>query len=509
MSEKNISADGATKLGIHSVKNLLGSEGQMSLFSEHDVKFSEEFGIKLEGKIDRFGIDLTDIQARVMEGILRGFSETNYEGNLAPKEVKTLAEEKFSGKIPKSYEYVHQIPRLRVTQSQLLDWSGADRGSIASVQRTLEALSSLGTKQYCFYYDRLVLDEEKNPVKDKKGDWVMEEVYCIDTLFTVREIRSPQSGQLSYYEISPSSIFLDQRENYFMLVPFNWREEVKDLVGNKKASSYTFRFLMFLRYQYEIKRRYNKPKPYQIKWTPEEIAIAIKMPESVYKGKKKRAYEILEDAYQVARSLGYLLEYERGECIDTLTLNEGKYYNPAGSSDQAINEAILKLGRPSEVHPDRVLLQFYYNQIRTIDPTRAIPSEGKRIEELTEFSTLLEKRSMNDVKRLISWAFSHKYWCSKISTPEKLRKNFNEAWIELEVNEKVDPERQKEMNRSLAQKIEAGLKGKVDMNISACNGYLEFSKGTHSVILEYKSRSFLEDLSGHLQKIGHSIEAFT
>jgi hypothetical protein len=132
----------------------------------------------------------------------------------------------------------------------------------------------------------------------------------------------------SLHEIVPSPIFLDQRESYFMLIPYNWREEVRELVGNKRASSYTFRFLLFLRYQYELKRRAEKidNEHFTIKWNWEEIAIAIKMPESVYKRKKDRAQKILDDAYFVAKELGYLKEYDRDGVVDSLMLNEQKYY---------------------------------------------------------------------------------------------------------------------------------------------------------------------------------------
>ncbi|WP_226988463.1 hypothetical protein [Candidatus Protochlamydia sp. R18] len=50
---------------------------------------------------------------------------------------------------------------------------------------------------------------------------------------------------MEYYEIIPSSIFLDQTESNFMLIPYNCREKVRSVVGSRKASSYTFRFLLF------------------------------------------------------------------------------------------------------------------------------------------------------------------------------------------------------------------------------------------------------------------------
>src|SRR5438045_1091377 len=103
MSNKNLSSsfepiegatESATVIGLHSVKNLLGAEYQLSLFNENRVEdFSKTYGVKIKGRIDRFGIDLTDTQAKVMEGILRGLTITNYKGNTEPKDKAQLVNE--------------------------------------------------------------------------------------------------------------------------------------------------------------------------------------------------------------------------------------------------------------------------------------------------------------------------------------------------------------------------------------------------------------------------------
>ena len=244
----NKRGEGTTQIGLHSVRNMLGSEMQLSLFSDYTIEnLSSSSGVKLDGKIDRFGIDLTDIQSKIMEGILRGFTETNYRGNIEPRDTAQIAAEKYSkGELPLTYKYVKEVPRLRATQAQIMDWAGVNKNSIAEKERAVEALSHLGTAQYCFYYDRLAYGQDGVPEKDRSGRWKKEEVMAVDALFTIKEVREEQAGNLKYYEIEISPIFLDQRESYFMLIPYNWREEVRAIVGSKKASSYTFRFLLFL-----------------------------------------------------------------------------------------------------------------------------------------------------------------------------------------------------------------------------------------------------------------------
>ena len=153
----------------------------------------------------------------------------------------------------------------------------------------------------------------------------------VGTLLRVRHIR--EQGVLQYYEITFSAPILDQVDNYFLLVPCNWRDEVKELTG-RRASNYTYEFLFWLRLQYEEKRRYNsggkgrKPKDFTINKSWEDIAIALKMPISMYKANRKKAESIIKEAYNVAIKLGYLKNIESINNIDKLYLNEDFYPKP-------------------------------------------------------------------------------------------------------------------------------------------------------------------------------------
>ena len=160
----------ATQISLHAVRNILGEQHQTNIFSEHDKSgLIEKHNLRLDGNIERFGIDLSDIQYRVMEALLAGFTETRYQGNIEAKEKKQIAEERYSGCLPETYKYLDFVPRLRFSQSKFFDWLRIDRNSIACRARALESLSDLSTKQYCFYYDRLVFDERGQPEKETNG----------------------------------------------------------------------------------------------------------------------------------------------------------------------------------------------------------------------------------------------------------------------------------------------------------------------------------------------------
>jgi hypothetical protein len=492
-----------TQIGLHSVKNLLGQEEQLTLFSEHKTKaFAGEYGITLERALTKYGVDLTDVQQRVMEGILHGFSRTKYEGNVAPEDKLHHGKEKYPplGKLPPSYKYVQKLPRLRVSQAEILDWANINRKSAGSVKEAIDALKHLGTYQYCFYYTRLTFDENAQAVKDKQGEWIKEEVVGIDTLFTITEVRDEKTKVLKYYEIIPSSLFMDQRESYFMLIPYNWREEVRKIVGQKKASSYTFRFLLFLRYQFELKRRAKKEqKPYSIKWSPEEIGIAIKMPLSIYKKFRKRANQILEDVYLVAKQLGYLTNYERTGTLDILYLNEEKYYAPRNQESLVYTEDLTS----PELMKAKELLDFFNKAKKTILP-RYNPQAGGTIQKasLKYLSALLSTHPFEEIKQIIEWGIARPYWCNRIGTPSKLYKYYHEACAEMNASKSTQKTHSDNMqdNKSYASECAKKFQGS-EAKIEVLNAYVEVGNGIHQpTCINYSEKEFRAQFEHALRK---------
>lgn len=342
--EGGIEVEKHTKIAIHTVSQFYGDNKQLSLFSDEKIDaFKNATGLNLTNRPTNYGVVLNQAQRRVFEGILKAFTDTNYKGD-EQKDKATAFREVYSDTETSAktlvkgenapYRNIDTIPVVKLTQAQIIDLSGYDLKSQrqGDKQDVIEALSFLATNQFCFYWVRLKTKNGK-PVKDKSGDYVKEEVMEVGTLLRIKTVRDG-TGLLQYYEIHPSAPLLDQVNNYFLLVPNNWRDEVKQLTG-KRASSYTYELLLWLRLQYEQIRRYNKgggknrkPKPFKISKSWEDVAIALKMPESVYKGKRKRAINIIQEAYSVAIKLGYLVRVENNGATDILYLNEGYYPKP-------------------------------------------------------------------------------------------------------------------------------------------------------------------------------------
>jgi hypothetical protein len=333
-----------TKIGIHTVNQFYGDNKQLSLFSDEKIEdFKNATGLNLTNRPTNYGVVLNQSQRKVFEGILKAFTNTNYKGDEQKDKAIALGEvysdtetsAKTLVKVDNApYKNIDTIPVVKLTQAQIIELSGYDLKSQrqGDKQDVMEALSFLATNQFCFYWIRLKTDKGK-PVKDKSGDYVKEEVMEVGTLLRIKTVRD-QTGLLQYYEVQPSAPLLDQVNSYFLLVPNNWRDEVKQITG-KRASSYTYELLLWLRLQYEQIRRYNKgggknrkPKTFKISKSWEDVAIALKMPESMYKANRKRASKIIQEAYSVAIKLGYLVGVENNGATDILYLNESYYPKP-------------------------------------------------------------------------------------------------------------------------------------------------------------------------------------
>ena len=319
-----------TKIAIHTVSQFYGDNKQLSLFSDEKIDaFSRATGLSITNRPDSYGVVLNQSQRRVLEDILKAFTDSNYKGDEVIDKATYSSKIYPINKIAGAYNNVDKIPVVRLTQAEIIKLSGHDRTQGDKVD-VVEAISFLATKQFCFYWVRLKTEKGK-PVKDKSGDYVKEEVMEVGSLFRIKTVRT-EEGELQYYEIHPSAPLLDQVSNYFLLVPNDWREEVKQITG-KRASSYTYELLLWLRLQYEQIRRYNsgrnrKKKPFKISKSWEDVAIALKMPETMYKANRKRASKIIQEAYQVAIKLGYLIRVENNGATDILYLNESYYPKP-------------------------------------------------------------------------------------------------------------------------------------------------------------------------------------
>jgi len=318
------------KVGIHILTQLYNNPRQTEIFSQDKInEFIMETGGDSNNPPKMYGAELTVIQSMILEGIAKALTETNYKGTYQKMPWEKISDLDIRGSniIKKQYEYIEAIPVIKITQAELIRQSGLDPRKQSHKQHAQQALNFLATERFCFYWKRAVKDSRGKIETDKAGKWKKEDVMEVGTFLRVKYVKKSDTDKLDYYEIEPSPVMLDQVDNYFIMIPYTWREEVEQIMG-KNVSKYTYFFLQWLRLQFELIRRKNSSL-YQIRITWEELAVTLKMPESLYMAKKKTAINILETAYNTAKELGYLNRVEKTGAVHIFHLNENYYHRPA------------------------------------------------------------------------------------------------------------------------------------------------------------------------------------
>ncbi len=331
--------DKAYRMSVHGLKQLFAKPKHQTLFSqERVITTARDIGESLQNIPNSYGAILNQSQRDVFLAVVRAFSDTNYQGHkLLPKkeELKNNREPEDSQRAEQKLEFIYknipEIPEIAITQADLLRLSGFDTTSWSDKTLFTNALNYLGTNKFCFYWERLKYDANNKPVKHKNGDLQKETVMEVAPILRVRYI-TDENQQLQYYQITLSAAMLDQVNNHFLLIPANWQAEVKEIAG-KRASKYTYEFLLWLRLEFEKIRSHNaKPKSkkrdFIIRTTWDEIACELKMPKSLYTRNRARASKLIDEAYQTAIKLNYLKRVEKDAVTDILYLNEDYYPQP-------------------------------------------------------------------------------------------------------------------------------------------------------------------------------------
>ena len=355
------------KTGIHLAKQFLGPVSPQTKlnFAETLDRYGQETSLTKGNRPLGWGLDLNVAQQRVTYAILGAFSPDEYQGQLRlpveevlsdPERGPHILPGKWKEMGPKgmarqAYKDIPHLPTIRLTLAEVVKLAGYDHSRQGDKEKVKQAVAQLGTDRYLFYWKRKafkIVDGVLIRDRDGKGEHKWEEVIEDGSLFRVKHVLDEQTKELKYFEISPSAVALDQVNpayggNYFLMVPKDLHIEIQKAVGKgKRSSSYTFAFLMYLLTDYERIRRHAKKgtiPEHSIRKPWEEIAQRIKIPENFWKRNPQKAVERLDRVYQVAKELGWLRSYSRGQDgTDTLELEPSKYYRPEEDQEQLLGE---------------------------------------------------------------------------------------------------------------------------------------------------------------------------
>jgi len=285
--------------------------------------------------VDVIGIDITPAQEQSLHALQTLLTRTNYRGNL-PGELIDDRAFKFRG----------YLPALEFTPVQYLEAYGLKKRLTGRGQEeygpkdraeALQALVDLAKKSFLFVY--------KREYRTEKGELRIDRVETIDTLINIirgwealtkKEDSALDRGastgatddKLKAIAIKPAPILVVDIDNYFLLKPANYIQEINlRYPWPNRPSRFTLGLINWLIAQAELKRRHRKPLI--IEENIEEIAYHLRMEAYIKTRQKTRIRHIITKGYKIAQELGYLLSYEtvQGQTkdLERLELNPEKF----------------------------------------------------------------------------------------------------------------------------------------------------------------------------------------
>lgn len=355
----------------------------------------------------------------MLEGILSTLSDTNYEGHKGPVNINDLFHKgELSPEELKAVDFASKLPRIFIKKEEIYKWAKAKKNSISQRQRAMQAFEKICRTNILVYYERAKFDKNGTPLRDTRGNIQKEPIVYEDRLFKLG--KNLQDGSL---EITPSLVFLDQIEKYFILLPKNWREEILSVTNQKRLPKGLEQFILALRTHYEIRRR--KSESTKLIWSAEQICSNLSIPLSYISKKQKHLKERLEKICYLAKESGYIKSYEIDDSFKTtIDLEESKYYNPSKRNFQKENPQISDKAE--------TVFNIFYQTLKNRGIRKQTPTGSSRLSSIDIFQSLLNQGYQPDViSKIINWGINSPFWASKILTPASFRKNFDSMLIEM------------------------------------------------------------------------------
>jgi hypothetical protein len=328
------------KAGLHTELQKFGHKPdprQPGLFDRLLDETKEEIEKK---DVDVIGIDITPAQEQALFGLQTLLTRTNYRGNLPGEMIDD-----------RSFRFRGYLPALEFTPAQYLEayglkkhltGRGKEEYDYKDRAEALQALVDLAKKPFLFVY--------KKEYRTEKGELRIDRIETIDTLIkiirgwealTKKEDSALDRGastgatddKLKAIAIKPAPILVQDIDNYFLLKPANYIQEINlRYPWPNRPSRFTLGLINWLIAQAELKRRHRQPLI--IEQSLETIAYALRMDAWIKTRQLKRIRQILTKGYKIAQELGYLLSYGtvRGQTkdLERLELNPEKFGRALG-----------------------------------------------------------------------------------------------------------------------------------------------------------------------------------
>ncbi len=267
------------------------------LLSETDIT-----GDELEQEIDILGLDLTVSQDRALSALQILLDRTGYRGNLPSKEIHSMG-----------YKWTGTLPNLSFSPDEFLEACGHQKKGEQvyqghQAQELMKALRSLTeTKRVCYVrkhwtgegrYRRQAVDMIvwRGPILT-----TLEGYANLDEAEASRIIAGDEKTErASKIIVSFGPLFVDGIQDFFLLKPVMLHSEIEALYQGRRVSRTISLFIEWL----------LTKNTTTVKIAKDLLIEKLRMTRQVEHRHKGRVEKILQDCYEVAKKLGFLLSYE-------------------------------------------------------------------------------------------------------------------------------------------------------------------------------------------------------
>jgi hypothetical protein len=104
------------------------------------------------------------------------------------------------------------------------------------------------------------------------------------------------------------------------------------------------------------------------------------------------------------------------------------------------------------------LVEYFISKLKELNPKMLEPDKKKWAREMDKLSRI-DKRAVDEIKKMIDWAMNDSFWYKNILSPKKLRKQWDQLFLRMTEPKKVkEPDSQAVMtNKSLANEVLASM----------------------------------------------------
>lgn len=258
---------------------------------------------ELDNIVETYGLDLTVSEDRALHAIQVLLDRTDYQGNIPGEEIYSTA-----------FKYQGFLPRLSITYAQYYEAYGIQRAKDnryhgAQAEEALQALRSL-TKTRIICYKRRRW-EGKGKSKELKTDIIRVTLPLIQLTEGFVGLDEEEAAQVlagqelpqkrqTRLVIEVSPLLVDQIDSFYLLKPTALHNEIKQLLGAKRISRAVSLFIEWL--LTKNSRTVRIPRG--------DLAERLRLDYLIDQRHQERLDSRLQEAFQTAKGLGYLLDYQ-------------------------------------------------------------------------------------------------------------------------------------------------------------------------------------------------------